>query len=197
MRSTLSLILAFGLLTVNAFAKSEVISRIRHAPTPDSKFEADLYFDPETRQADLWIYFYRGPQSDSPKLEFKATSLLGRERDAHLRLIPNPAAQKENIVIQTFNSHRIGNYTDPSDSRNSFKDGDFFKDGNFTLHVRQPIKGLPRATIALLLKHFPNSIVYDEHRRPKYVKCLVTHATAYQVYPIAAFDVEPDLSGSP
>lgn len=196
MRSTLSLILAFGLLTVNAFARSEVVARIKHAPTADSKFEADLYFDAETKQADLWVYFYRGPQPDAPKLEFKATSVPERMRDAHLRLIPSPAAQRDTLIIQTFNSYRIGNYTDPKDPTNSFKEGDFFKDGSFTLHVRQPIRSLPRATVAMLLKDFPNSIVYDERRRPKYVKCLLTHATAYQVYPIAAFDVEPGLLGS-
>jgi hypothetical protein len=180
MGSITTLILAFILVSVNAFAKSEIVSHASHANTL-FKVDADLYYDKDAKKADLWINFYQGPASD--KVEFRASSLPEQWRDTQVRLSANPASRQGDMILQTFDGYE--------------PDGKFNANRGFALHFKQPIVALPKDTLMMILKNFPDSVAFDEKHQPKYVKCLLTRVTAYRVYPIAAFDVgELELSSS-
>lgn len=174
----ISSMLSAQLFTIPAFAKSEPVSRARL--TSDAyNIHAELYFDKEKKKVDLWIEYEQG-KIPSERIAFKATSLPDRTKEADWQLTPAPAALVEGETVQIFDAFNAATKQ-------------FNVNRAFSLIFHVPVEALNEKTLELFESAFPNSVVRDSYGEPKFIKSVLCRITEFQIYPIAAFDVELDL----
>lgn len=174
----LAALLSILLPPTTAIAKPELVSRVAWK-TDVFKLAAELYFDKDTKRTDLWVDYLQGTTEDD-RIAFKATSLDTRFREADFKLRPQPLTKFEGRAVQIYDGLSV-------------KDDEPNANRGMALLFKFPVSELAAPTMRTFLKNFPNAFVRDPAGKFLYVKTLLCRVTEYQVYPVAAFDVEPDL----
>ena len=174
------IVYCIGLFLIHASvarAQNVLVARAQDA-SEFTKVYAELYHDKELKTADVWIESHETTETE--KIEFKATSLAERLKNADIRLARTPASVLNDVTTLIFDGY-------------STKDDAHDRNKGFALVSRFLVANLPQETVQDLIKKFPKSVVYDQRKRPKYFKTLLTRISANQAYPVLAFDVEVDL----
>lgn len=167
----------FLLQTASARAENELVSRAQDA-SESTKIYAELYYDKDLKNAGLWVEYHEATETE--KIEFKATSLTERLKNADIRLVSAPASALNGMTTLIFDGYAT-------------KDSEHDRNKGFALVSRFAVNAMPQQSAQELIRKFPKSVVYDQRKRPKYFKTLLTRVSASQAYPVLAFDVEVDL----
>lgn len=172
----LSLTLVSVVLSISsatAQAAAELISRASYSKDA-VRLSVELYYDKAAKRPDVW-FEYR-----DAKVNYKATSLKDREKEADIFLKSSPITKLDNAILVIYEGFEKGT-------------GDFDPSRGLSLIFHCPASRLPKETMEYFAKNFPSAIVKGSET---YVKAVVSRVTDTQILPVAALDrdLSPELA---
>jgi hypothetical protein len=163
------------LTSLNVYAASELVAKTAWKNS-NYKIAAELYFDKLNKRADVWIDFEQGTTPED-RVAFKATSIPTRFKEANIKLKQQPATRTDGTTTLIYDGFEVTN-------------NDFNPDRGIAVLFHYPLSDLTKQNAEIFLKYYPNALIKGASGKPEFIKALIIRVTDYNVYPVAAFDID-------